>query len=351
MGKIKLENAWVERKTAVLKRQEGEEKTGAVARQQWTAPFGDTSTEKTWAQIGEAVRGRLPYNDPIEIKIRACKSADSALVADLKEQIVHMETRVEEAEAAKSKAIIEFEEFKAKYFNEQCTDAHYRINFDKTIKSNKRYIEQAKQDSETMKGLISQVQMSNQHVALLEAKLTDEDLNLNVGVESIKRPRVFEPKLTGSNESLEDEELLIMYEKAIEVWLDDMEAVEKKSDSDITIVFHDFNLDIKVFVAEGKIPFRSARMDNIIFACHGASADIRMLIYRRIAALSASTPRVVVVSGKGRVQHLPVKERKGVDNHRWFVSQVRTGAFRARPVNGLNEGYDMVIYRRLDDGK
>jgi hypothetical protein len=346
-----IEHAWIEEKTITLKILGNEKKTNKVSRQQWTEPYNNTPTEKMWKRIGEAVRGRLPSNDPIEKRIRAYNSADSVLVSELKDQIVQLEARVEKAEAAKAKTNTEYEEFKSKYYKEQCTDAHYRINLKKIIIEKETLIARSKLDGDTINGLIIQENTNQKKIALLEATLSDECLKLPTDVESIKRPQFFEPKLIGRDDNLGNEELLIMYENAIGVGLDDLEKATKKCDADVTIVFHDFNIDIKTFVKEGKVPFRSVRIDNIIFACHGVSPDIRGTIYRRISALAAYVPRIVYISGKGKLEYLPINGREGVHNHDRFVTLVRTGAFRTMPINGQKEGYDTVIYRSLDDEK
>ena len=70
-----------------------------------------------------------------------------------------------------------------------------------------------------------------------------------------------------------------------------------------------------------------------------------------LAKLAPALPQVVVVYGTGKVEQLPVKERRGQSNQEWFELSVRSGKYRKNQINGQIEGYDTVVYREIDDGR
>jgi len=357
--RIKLEHSDVEEKTSKLRHDDGARKTNPVGRQSWTSPFKPTDTDKVWEQIGDAVRGKLPHNHPIEMLIRDCKADDTVEKERYKEEnerllerLADLESRVAIAEVASKAAVAELQEFKNKHYARQCEDALYTVEFRKIVKQNESFIERAKQADKTIKALTAKVSSLEREKSDLESILADEDSALNSDVKSIKRPVIIEPKISGTNVTKDAAGLLEEYSKAIQAELDVLEDTAKKKDRpDITIVYHECNIDLKASIDAGRIPFRSSRLDNILFACVGPTPRDRQEIYLRASTLIPSAPRVVIVSGKGKVEQLPVKERTIESDHEWFTALVRTGKIKLRPVNGLEEGYDTVVYRRAGNGE
>lgn len=347
----KLQHKWVEQKTLDLQAEDGVETPHIIKRQNWSKPFAATPNGKIWELIGEAVLGKLPHNDPVEKKIREFSGGDSVTVKELKEQIVDLESQAEKAVSQKDAAEAEHEEFKGKYYTEQCTDAHYRLNFEKTVQTNKRLVKAAKIDEDAIRGLTLEVANLQGQVSTLESKLSDEDQSTPEGTVPFKKPNLIEPHLSGNDPSLTDEDLRLMYLGAIDESLEKLEKLADKKDApDVTIVLHDFNVDVKDLLKINGIPTRSQKLDNIIFAYHGVTRQKRTEVFRAIAVKTPSTPRVVVVSGKGKVEQLPVKERTEQDNHEWFANQVRSGVWsRGQAFKPVEEGYETVIYRRLGD--
>ena len=347
-------------KTQELRESDGAKNPKPVGRQLWTSKSvtDPNPTTRVWAMIGLAIRGKLPHNHPIEKKIRAFKEDSAAENArfkeenkKLKEMVKSLEGRVEKLGSEKSEATKDLKEYKDEYRNDQCEDAHYRINFEKIGNTNVKLNVQADNDRKTIAGLTLENSNLNQRIRDLEAMLSDAGQAVSGKVKSIKPPTILEAQLTGDNKSLTDPELRVQYIAAVEAKIEELETVaRRKQQPDITIVFHDFNADTKALVDAGDIPPRSAQADNILFACHGVSPELREEVYRRAEPLTGAKPRVVIVSGKGKVARIPVKDRTNENDHDWFATRVREGKYRRTPIVAEREGYDTVIYRRLGDG-
>jgi len=341
-----FEHGDLEEKTLELRRLDGVHYPKPISRQNWTAPFADSKTGRVWAMIGQAVRRQLPHDHPIERAIRECKRADSALVADLKSQIVDLEKRVKEAERLQGQAETGLMNFKANHHAQQCADAHYRINFERVAGDNKRLAEAAEKDANTILELLGQVTMLTRRVNQMGAAMPES--TAPGGAVPIKRPTFIEPVLTGNDKDLTQEDVLLSYRRAIDDALRELEGKAGKSPNpDITIVFHDFSIGVKKLYDDGKLPLRASGLDNFIFACHGLTRDIREQVFCKVAKLIPIDPVVVVIDGSKIIGSLPAMTKGNANNHEWFVTLARAKTWRKQPINPLDEGFDTTIFRRI----
>lgn len=317
-----------------------------IGRQNWN-PSG--TTDPRWLAINDAIKGRLPVNDPVEVAIRSLKGreAPAELMQMLEDKLEEVTGELAKAEKTRDKATEELKEFKERCYVEQCEDALYRIHFEQMMAKNKILTEAASNDQKIISGLRAEKSQLEEQLNAFGA--VDGAENGDQKTKKLRPPRVIEPKLAGANPDESVTNLLARYTDEIDIGLDDLKkAAVKETLVDIAIVFHRFNIDGKRFY-ETEIPFRNKIPCRLVFSCFAPTGAIRRKIYQAAAILSTYPPHVVLVDGTGKVVHLPAEKRTNETDHEWFVAQATSGNIKAMKADILAEGYEYVVVRRVGD--
>ncbi len=352
---LKGEFAKIEETTAQIRRENNDPKQGKISRQLWTEPFSKNETGKGWKMLGQAVRGELSHQHPIEIFIRRFR-ADPAVELAQKEGELNqaqkiatdLQAQFEIASKERDDAKTALDEYKSKFRADQCTDAHFKVNYQRVIGDNEKKTEEINAQKDITRGLKIENTNLVGRINELEAQLRDLSGDQLKNVVPLKKPDFIEPEIVGSEKDIDTDDLLIKYEDAVDDALEKLKKlVRKKKQPSITIVFHTFNESIENLYKDQLIPLLSSSADNIVFGVCSFDKDLRQRVYGEARILTKSDPLIVHVSG-AKVSCLPPPNRTSQSDHERFVALAR-GGYPARQTrfNPENEGYDTVVFRRL----
>lgn len=327
-----------------------------VGRQQWTdKKTGDVGI--VWGMIGEAARGKLSHQHTIEKMIRGFREDPEVEVERLRGEteqlqviIKDLEDRAKTAEAERDAVKKEYADYVEKFRADQGTEAHFKINYQRTLNDNIKKTEEINTERDITRGLRVENSRLEGLVNNLEAQLSELSGGMTGDVISIKQPDFIEPKISDSDITQEPDELLVKYENAVDDALAKLKKLAiKKPQPNITIVFHAFNDNIKALYKGRLIPLKSASADNIVFGVGGFDKGIRKKVYEEARALAKSDPLIVHVSGTS-FPSIPVQKRTNQSDHEWFVELVKSNEYPRDShltFSPFREGYDSVVFRRL----
>lgn len=352
---LKGEFAKIEEATAQIRRENNDPKQVKISRQLWTGPFSDKDTGKIWKKLGQAARGELSHQDPIEQLIRSFKDDPAVELAKTEGElyqtqkiVADLEGQLDVAKKERDEAVKAYDEYKAKFRADQCTDAQFKVNYQRVIEDNEKKTEEINTQKEITRGLKTENTNLVGRTNELEAQLRDLTGDQSKNVVALKKPDFIEPKIVGSEKDIDTDDLLIKYEDAVDDALDKLKKlVRKQKLPRITIVFHTFNETIENLYKDQLIPLLSASADNIVFGLCSFDKDLRQRVYGEARILTKCDPLIVHISGE-KVSCLPPKKRTSQSDHEWFVALSRGGyPSRQTRFNPESEGYDTVVFRRL----
>ena len=353
-GSKRVTNDEVSKHTELVLIAEGDPKPKKVSRQNWTSKSKYTKTDQVWRLISEAIKGNLPGNHPIERMIRDCDIPDQALLRSLKEENIALKSEtkdllrcVDDVNNQKKEIEKKFKELRSKHYTKQGEDALYKVSFERIVRENRGLAKQADTDSKTIKGLMMKISECQKEINTLKASLSDLNIS-HKKVSPIIKPKLFEPRISGKDPDKSSDALLKDYYDESYSLLDSLENIIKSiQDSEIVLIFQMFNCNVKSLIAQGKIPFRSAKKNTYVFSFLGIYKDFRKEVYKRLLPFSFAEPQVVIIVNS-KIATLPT-ERTNHNNQQWLEHLVHTEKFRKQTINPETEGYESVIYRKLSD--